>query len=344
MERPITYLQRTNRKNPKYLFVSYSHKDIPLVDSMLSSLFDLGANYWYDINLSPGDTWDVKVAEEIIKDTCSGALIFLSINSLKSEAVFEEIKLLKNKREKYPDFFIIPVLLDNKVSNLKELYTKTVNEDTSFWNRNSIFSEVLDQEKKTFVRNDNDSINSIYRVIKKYNVVENSTITLNEERLQYLSNYKLINKKHCIDIGYFPVENKGEKMIRWQLIYEEYPKLYFISEFCLDFVTKKNIARWIFDFNKLFEGYLGFLNIQLINENLLSQCFESIGDTIPTDYADTKRSYSLRLFWYKNKDGNLEIMNSKNRKPMQNINLDNIDAGIRPILIIDDSKIEVNNG
>ena len=72
MDNPCTYLDRgESRVNPRYLFVSYSHKDKKEVYSTLEMLYQEGINYWYDTELDPGDKWNQKVEKILKNDNCA---------------------------------------------------------------------------------------------------------------------------------------------------------------------------------------------------------------------------------------------------------------------------------
>lgn len=99
----------------RYFFISYSHCDKAVFED-LRKLYDTGLNFWYDKKLHAGDFWDETVKEKLQDERCAGALIFVSENSVKSQAVEQELKLcgkIKQERNKIEKFFkIIPITLD----------------------------------------------------------------------------------------------------------------------------------------------------------------------------------------------------------------------------------------
>ena len=64
-----------------------------------------------------------------------------------------------------------------------------------------------------------------------------------------------------------------------------------------------------------------------------------IGETVPTDYADMRRSQFLRLFWVKTLNGKYKTINSNNNVIMHSLNLNKIDCGLRFVIIIDETNI-----
>lgn len=75
--------------NDSYIFISYSHKDI---DKVFSIIQDLMANYcrvWYDMGIDIGTEWSETIAEHIIR--CAQFIVFISKNSMMSHNVRREV-------------------------------------------------------------------------------------------------------------------------------------------------------------------------------------------------------------------------------------------------------------
>lgn len=101
--------RRANPSRDNYIFISYSHADSEKVYKDLQKLYDEQVNYWYDKELYVGDKWDEVVKVIIEQDHCKGALLYISKNSLKSEAVEKEIKTIFEKQKRNPNFSVILV-------------------------------------------------------------------------------------------------------------------------------------------------------------------------------------------------------------------------------------------
>ena len=78
----------------KYYFVSYSHKDYKLVYKDIFYLQQRGFSIWYDKGMEAGKNWKETAEKYITKYNCSGVIFFMSENSILSDAIHEEIKLL----------------------------------------------------------------------------------------------------------------------------------------------------------------------------------------------------------------------------------------------------------
>ena len=96
-----------------FFFISYSQKDGEVAED--TGFFSENyVNFWIDTDgmRATDDSW-IKRAEKTISDpSCKGAVFFLSVNSLASEAVETEIDLVLNKKKECPDFFVFAVLMD----------------------------------------------------------------------------------------------------------------------------------------------------------------------------------------------------------------------------------------
>lgn len=116
-ELPMCFDDRQNTafgNRDKYVFISYSHADKAVYED-LKTLYDAGLNFWYDKKLRAGDYWDETVKDKLRDERCVGALIFVSVNTVKSEAVEQELKLceriLQERGSSGKSFKIIPVTL-----------------------------------------------------------------------------------------------------------------------------------------------------------------------------------------------------------------------------------------
>lgn len=93
-----------------YYFVSYSHKDYKKVYKDILLLQENGVPLWYDRGMRPGADWRDVAESAMSKYACKGVIFYLSENSIKSDAVFEEFLLTK----KYGKSFCSVNLSNNK--------------------------------------------------------------------------------------------------------------------------------------------------------------------------------------------------------------------------------------
>ena len=93
-----------------YVFVSYSHADSDLVRSDIVELKRHGIPLWYDKALLVGEKWDKQALKYIRDKDCRGVLWYVSYESLASDAVYEELKVVIEERKKRK-LSIIPILI-----------------------------------------------------------------------------------------------------------------------------------------------------------------------------------------------------------------------------------------
>lgn len=82
----------TAREDQNYVFVSYSHQDYRIVFCDLLEMKRAGVRYWYDKNLTAGESWKTNVEGMLRSPLCAGVVFYFSRNSLRSEAVFHEVQ------------------------------------------------------------------------------------------------------------------------------------------------------------------------------------------------------------------------------------------------------------
>lgn len=142
-------------------------------------------------------------------------------------------------------------------------------------------------------------------------------------------------------LGEYP-QSDGEKAVPivWDMFSRDKNLLYFVSRYCLDFIDYSAIED--IETKKFgIEGDESVVGLRLIEKSLIDKFGEVIGPAVPTDYADSRRTQSLRAFWVKDGSGNLLLYNSTNRPLTGYVNFENnqFTAGIRLVLVLDDDKI-----
>ncbi len=80
-----------------YLFISYSHKDDPVVHALIRQLQKAGIKVWYDKGLPLGPNYFDEIADEL--DNCQAMLLVLSANSMGSQYVRKELCFALDKRK-----------------------------------------------------------------------------------------------------------------------------------------------------------------------------------------------------------------------------------------------------
>jgi len=88
------------------VFISYSRRDIDVVESIVSQLEAAGIEVWLDReDIKPGKQWRKQIVEGI--DTAEAFVLNLSPNSAASDNVLKELNLA----EEALDPFILPIML-----------------------------------------------------------------------------------------------------------------------------------------------------------------------------------------------------------------------------------------
>jgi len=89
------------------VFISYSRRDIDVVESIVAQLEAAGIEVWLDReDIKPGKQWRKQIVEGI--DTAEAFVLNLSPNSAASDNVLKELNLA----EEALDPFILPVMLN----------------------------------------------------------------------------------------------------------------------------------------------------------------------------------------------------------------------------------------
>lgn len=336
---PRTYLDRQNRRNSKYYFISYSHKDKERVFELLNELYRNNINYWYDQELDPGDIWNERVEKIITNSHCMGVIIFMSCNSLISNAVQQELRVSLKTREKKDSFRITPVIIDAKDARGLLFSVSEQNDNFFFTEEFELFKNLV--SNGIFVNID-EATDSIISNSQIDNVMEGHYVNSRGSFLRELPHYS-DGTNQIYQLGKYPFEEDGlEKPIEWQLVTNEGELYYFVTKYCIDFVDKSNIEKTIVDVKRTIHNKC-LESISLIDEDFLTDYSSQIPRVFPTDYADRNRQQLLRLFWVRCKstsESNYLFYNSQNIKIEGKIQRHQINAGIRLVMVVNNNKIE----
>ena len=121
----------------KYIFISYSHKDIATVFPVIEQLSKDGYRVWFDDGIDPGSEWPESIASKI--NNCSVFLSFISENSLGSHNCCREINFALLKKKPFLSVFIEPVYLspgmEMQFSDVQAVYKYKYNDINEFFTR-----------------------------------------------------------------------------------------------------------------------------------------------------------------------------------------------------------------
>lgn len=353
---PPDYRDRMGRSNPRYFFISYSHKDEDIVYETLEDLFSSGINYLYDRELTAGDVWNEEVKAMITSDDCAGCIFFISENFLKvnanADATLQEVKIANQRREQDPSFKNIPVRVSADMNEkgsvaLDAFIFNVVSQNLNrhlLENANHFYN--LSKNDTTIYCSINDT-SKLKDAAEKARVIDFNPVYIRGTPLEkIITHYQSTDGEHHLKCGLYPQHNSGkEDSIIWDLIGEENTKLFFLSHNALTFCDKDKVEIALNELNIKIQNQLSDMNyrLDLLDQNILKLFSAHISRTIPTDFADVERKQVLRVFWINDlSNEGYMLINSANNVIGKDFDFPSINAGIRPLLIIEKSSLGGN--
>ena len=117
--------------NEKYIFISYSHKDIDKVLPIIRKLMADGFRVWYDDGISPGTEWPEVIAQHL--NNCELFVAFLSNSYTESLNCKREIDFAIRKKKTFLAVFLeetdLPLGVEMQISTVQSVdYYKTTPE------------------------------------------------------------------------------------------------------------------------------------------------------------------------------------------------------------------------
>lgn len=118
-----------------YIFVSYSHVDVPKVREILKRIDAEKFRYWYDDTMEIGEDFRVELQTKI--ENCSAFLLFISDASMQSKYCgMEIITAFKNNKRIFPvyldDATVIPGALKMILENLQHVKGASIDKDARY--------------------------------------------------------------------------------------------------------------------------------------------------------------------------------------------------------------------
>jgi hypothetical protein len=188
------------------LFISYSHKDAEFVDKLALRLIENNIKVWKD-------KWKTTTGDSFVKEIQAGIegasffCIVLSVNSLESEWVTEELRLAVAEESKGGEIAILPILIDDCEipTSLKDRLYADFRHDFDF------------------------GLKQIIQVVgRHYNVVDYGRIEPDETDTPYYFDYgfeeKVIDGKYSlqVDIVSFDLEENHSVLTQFFISATEY--------------------------------------------------------------------------------------------------------------------------
>ena len=339
MEKPKYYLHNEGRLNDRFVFISYSHRNEEQVYDILRQLYDLGINYWYDDGLNVGDFWNEKVEEVLRNPDCVGSIVFLSEESVVSDPVNQEVGImLELKKER--GFVIAPVVIGYDL--VDDLIYEMCTKDRAFSKKTRTdkfyINEIALDDTNCRI---GESVPRLVTFAEGIDAKETHSVVIGNTDIDKLPHLKANGRKYY-RLGKYPYDAKGTKHeLCWELLSRDEDTIYMISQYCIDFAEKSEIPHLLTAIKNSIVEYADCIEDVIIpDEEFMRENANKISQTYVTDYADSRRDQLLRCIWIKSKvDGEFVLYNTLGIKVNECINHEIITAGIRPVIIINNKKI-----
>ena len=129
-----------------FVFISYSRKDKEIVYADLREMNKLGVRFWYDDGIAAGEDWKKAVEQKISAPNCVGVVFYLSKNTLFSEAIEAEIRMVFGAESKGSKCsFSVLIDYDNLSFSLSKIikYSTKGKKELSLLQRASLISNIF---------------------------------------------------------------------------------------------------------------------------------------------------------------------------------------------------------
>ena len=92
-----------------YVFISYAHRDMDAVYSIISDLIGKGMRIWFDEGIDPGTEWDDNIAAHV--QGCDSMIAFISASYLDSDNCRDELNYARDLKKDRLLVYLEPVEL-----------------------------------------------------------------------------------------------------------------------------------------------------------------------------------------------------------------------------------------
>lgn len=230
----------------KYYFVSYSHKDYKQVYKDIFHLQASGCSIWYDRGMEAGKNWKDTAEKYITKHSCSGVIFYMSENSILSDAIHEEIKLLI---ENGKDFLTINLPINGKYMSAKEML-------------------VLLQQKGIEIKQEKIDFISKYLNEDVIYIKYESSYEEKIEKINHLKTSPLF--KICEFSPFDFTTNAKNETFKHPWCYHNNNLLYFLETVAINDLEVKEVSTY--DFQNSLNEHQELDNLVKINDSTFSNC------------------------------------------------------------------------
>lgn len=275
--------------------------------------------------------------------------MYLSIKSVASVAVFQELRRINERLDANADFKVFPVLIG--IENYSQLiniilqvkHPEFVGEYAKLLKDGArLFTVEKGVDSTAEIGNESKLLDNIVKAATEGKALDGVNVDIRS--LTNLSALMSDKQREC-EFGKYPNNNGNSSKVKWRIFNSDGRLIYLVTEFCLDFYDYDTVSKPL----KISPNMLGLekesaiVEFSLISKSIIDKYRNDIGPAIPTDYADSRRTQGLRLFWvWDDVKSELTVYNSINYEVRDVIPVENekFTAGVRIYMILDDNKLE----
>ena len=178
-----------------YIFISYSHNDIPVVYEILENLNTAGFRIWYDAGIPLTVDYSDNIATHI--KNCAAVIVFHSPNSVKSDYCRNEIYYACNNKKPILPIYLEQTELPDGVKLRLELF-QAIN-FKAYPNRNDFYKKIFNAEVLKICKRNDDMGTAMFHGENLARAYYKETDPLKKAELREKAIYVL---KRVVDSGF----------------------------------------------------------------------------------------------------------------------------------------------
>lgn len=130
-------LKEPYKGDEKYIFISYSHRDIDEVLGFIETMQENGYNVWYDEGIDPGTEWDENIAKHIRE--CAYFISFITEDYIKSQNCRDELTYARDLNKErlliYGEDVELPEGMKMRMNRLQAIFKYKYTDDLEFYTK-----------------------------------------------------------------------------------------------------------------------------------------------------------------------------------------------------------------
>ena len=226
----------------KFIFFSYSHKDIKEVLEIIGHLQRNGYNVWFDEGIDPGTEWDDNIALHI--ELCSYYIAYVTTNFVDSQNCRDELNyardLEKDRLMIYGEDVDLPRGMKMRMNRLQAIYKYRYRDQEDF------YEKLYNAQGLEACRNKTEEHPAVEEVVESTAEEKEKAILSLKERLRdLLGDYQNddaetdddIEVGDCVLFGSYKQDNaasNGKEDIAWLVLARSGSNVLVASKYALD--------------------------------------------------------------------------------------------------------------